>query len=149
MSKKPVTKGIFIGRGLPKDAPPSFMGWGFSPIDGEGNLVDLDNLPAGTDPVSLKLGAPALLVGKQNYMPFWNEQALRDAIASENFAHPRMEEQIIKWLDEGVEGEKLYNRIKEAKGLLTLKDVGLDEQALNDLFPDATKAQEEPTKSGG
>jgi hypothetical protein len=150
MSKEPVTKGIFIGRGLPKDAPPSFMGWGFSPIDGEGNLVDLDNLPAGTDPVSLKLGAPALLVGKQNYMPFWNKAALRDAVASENFAHPRMEEQINGWLSEGIESEKLYQKIKEAKGLLTLKDVGLEGEE-KEVTPAQPQEEEEkePTKSGG
>jgi hypothetical protein len=73
-------------------------------------------------------------------MPFWDEAALRDAIASENFANPKMEEQINGWLNEGIEGEKLYQKIKEAKGLLTLKDVGLEEEN--------APAQDE-TKSGG
>ena len=139
MTRKPVSQGIFIGRGLTRDAPPSFMNWGFSPVDREGNLVDTDNLPEGTDPASLKLGAPSLMVGKQNYMPFWDEDALRRAVKGENFAHPKMQEQIDGWLNEGVESEALYQKIKEAKGLLTLKDVGLEELPASEAKPGTEK----------
>lgn len=127
MTRKPVTEAIFLGKGLSKDTGPSFMNWGFSPVDKDGNLVDIDNLPTDADLVSLKLGAPALLVGKKNYMPFWDDTALRNAVASENFAHPKMEEQINGWLNEGIEGDALHAKVKEAKGLITLKDVGLEE----------------------
>ena len=127
MARKPVTEAVFIGRGLTRDTGPSFMNWGFSPVDKDGNLVDIDNLPTDADLVSLKLGAPALLVGKRNYMPFWDDAALRAAVASENFAHPKMEGQINAWLDEGIEGEALYQKVKEAKGLITLKDLGFEE----------------------
>lgn len=127
MPRKPVSKAVFIGRGLTKDTGPSFMNWGFSPIDTDGNLVDPENLPTDADLVELKLGAPALLVGKPNYMPFWDDTALRSAVASENFAHPKMEEQINAWLSEGIEGEALHDRVRDAKGLITLKDLGFEE----------------------
>jgi hypothetical protein len=126
MSKKPVQQGIFIGRGLYKDAPASFMNWGRIWIDQDNNPVDLDSLPNDFDRSTLKEGSPALFVGKANPMPVWDEEVLRAAIASENFAHPRMEEQINGWLDQGIESHALYEKVKEAKGLLTLKDVGLE-----------------------
>jgi hypothetical protein len=129
MAKRPATQGIFLGRGLSKDTGPSFMNWGRIAIDQDNNPVDPDNLPADYDRSTIKVGAPALLVGKLNFMPVWDEEVLRAAIASENFAHPRMEEQIKAWLDEGIESHALYEKIKEAKGLLTLKDVGLEELA--------------------
>jgi hypothetical protein len=141
MARKPVTEAVFIGKGLTRDDGPSFMNWGFSPVDKDGNLVDVENLPTDADLVELKLGAPALVVGKKNYMPFWDDTALRAAVTSENFAHPKMEEQINTWLDEGIEGEALYQKVKEAKGLITLKDLGFEELPPED--------GQDTTKQGG
>jgi hypothetical protein len=127
MTGEQPVKGIFLGRGLPKDAPASFMDWGFVNLDKDGNRVDVASLPPDADLGSLKLGGISLLVGKQNLMPTWKEAAnkLRAAIESENFANPGMQEQIDQWLSKGIEGEALHDKVKEAKGLLTLKDVGL------------------------
>jgi hypothetical protein len=144
MPRKPVSEAIFLGRGLTRDTRPSFMNWGFSPIDKDGNLVEVDNIPTDADLVELKLGAPALIVGKRNYMPFWDDAALRGAVASENFAHPKMEEQINAWLDAGIEGEALYQKVKEAKGLITLKDLGFEE-----LPPAEGDTPASDTKQGG
>jgi hypothetical protein len=122
---KPIVSGIFIGRGLYKDAPASFMNWGRIWIDQDNNPVDFDSLPPDFDRSTIKEGGPALFVGKLNPMPVWDEGVLRAAIASENFAHPKMEEQINAWLNEGIESHALYEKVKEAGGLLTLEDVGL------------------------
>ena len=128
MTKKPIQFAIFIGRGLPKDAPASFMDWGFVTLDGDGNLVDTESLPPDADMGAYKMGGIALLVGKQNYLPTWGENTdkLTSAVASENFAHTRMQEQIDQWLEQGIQGDALHDAVKEAKGLITLKDVGLD-----------------------
>jgi hypothetical protein len=130
MSKKPISSAIFLGRGLPKDAPPSFMDWGFINLDQDGNPVDVEKMPPDADLGGLRLGGIPLSVGKQNIMPNWEgaEDKLRGAVASENFANPKMQEQIDTWLAEGISGEALHDRVKEAKGLLTLKDVGLEEE---------------------
>lgn len=128
MPRKPVQKGIFIGRGLPKDAPPSFMDWGFVTIDPAGNVVDTESLPEDTDMGGFTMGGIALRVGQQNVLPTWGDDTnkLIGAVASENFAHPRMQAQIDQWLTEVENGDELYEKVKEAKGLITLKDVGLD-----------------------
>jgi hypothetical protein len=124
---KPTQTAIFIGRGLPKEAPASFMNWGFVNLDADGNFVDVASLPEDYDMGALKLGGIPLLVGKENVLPTWDENKLREAVASENFARPKMQEQIDQWLNEVATGDELYEKVKEAKGLLTLKDVGLEE----------------------
>jgi hypothetical protein len=139
--KHPIEKAIFLGRELPIDAANTFAGWGFMYTDAEGNRVDPDTLPADHDPGSIKRLGVALNIGQQNYLPYWaDEKILRDAVASENFAHPRMQEQIDGWVKEVSNGSELYQKVKEARGLITLKDVGLE--------PVDEPAQEE-TKSGG
>lgn len=127
-NRKPVEKGIFLGRGLPKDAPASFMDWGFVTLDQDGNFVDMESLPPDTDIGGFKMGGIALKVGQPNLLPTWGESTskLIAAVASENFAHPKMQEQINQWLEEVASGDELYQKVKEAKGLITLKDVGLD-----------------------
>ncbi len=127
---KPKQTAIFIGKGLTKDEGPSFMDWGRIAIDADGNPLGLeDMLAANFDRSTIKEGSPALYVGKLTNLPVWDEPTLRTAIATENFAHPKMEEQINGWLNEGIESHALYEKVKEAKGLLTLKDVGLEEIA--------------------
>ncbi|MBA3829891.1 MAG: hypothetical protein H0X33_13205 [Taibaiella sp.] len=106
------------------------MDWGRIAIDADGNPLGLeDMLAANFDRSTIKEGSPALYVGKLTNLPVWDEPTLRTAIATENFAHPKMEEQINGWLNEGIESHALYEKVKEAKGLLTLKDVGLEEIA--------------------
>jgi hypothetical protein len=104
------------------------MDWGFVTVDSDGNLVDTDTLPEDADMGAYKMGGIALNVGQQNYLPTWFEDnsKLIAAIASENFAHPRMQDQINQWLEQGIQGDALHDAVKEAKGLITLKDVGLD-----------------------
>lgn len=141
--KNPIETAIFLGRELPLDAPPSFAGWGFMTVDDEGNPIDPDNLPAGYDRGRIKSVAVALNVGQQNRLPYWaGEKVLRDAVASENFAHPKMQDQINQWVKEVRDGSALQAKVKEAGGLITLSDVGLQEEQ-------PAQAPQEETKSGG
>jgi hypothetical protein len=132
---KPKESAVFIGRGLSRNEGPSFMSWGRIWIDADNNPVDLEALPPDFNRSTIKEGSVALSVGKSNILPVWDELTLRTAVASENFAHPRMEEQINGWLDEGIESHALYAKVKEAGGLLSLKDVGLEEIAAPDEGP--------------
>lgn len=132
---KPKESAVFIGRGLSRNEGPSFMNWGRIWLDMDNNPVDLEALPGDFDRSTIKEGSVALSVGKSNILPVWDEATLRAAVASENFAHPKMEEQINAWLDEGIESHDLHAKIKEAKGLLSLKDVGLEEVADPDEGP--------------
>jgi hypothetical protein len=128
MPRKPVERGIFLGRGLSKYAGDSFMDWGFVTIDADGNVVDTESLPEGADMSGYTMGGIALRIGQSNLLPTWfdDNAKLIAAVASENFAHPRMQAQIDQWLTEVETGDELYEKVKEAKGLITLKDVGLD-----------------------
>jgi hypothetical protein len=129
MPRKPVENGIFLGRGYRNTPRTSFMDWGFVTIDASGNVVDTESLPEDADMSAYTMGGIALRVGQPECftdLGRGSTNKLIGAVASENFAHPRMQAQIDQWLTEVETGDELYEKVKEAKGLITLKDVGLD-----------------------
>jgi hypothetical protein len=118
-------EGVFIGRGLPKDPMPTYVNWGLVYLTANGNIT--------TDKAESQDGVLygiRVQPGKVQQLPTWDEskQKLKEVIASENFARLDLEQSINKWLGDGIAGEALYERVKKESGLLTLKDVGLEEE---------------------
>lgn len=86
-----------------------------------GEYIDPRTLPDydHTEPVPFQ-------AGKVQKFLFFDEQSIRDAVAREEFARVDMLDRVTGWIKEGYESYDLVAKVKEAGGLITLKDAGLE-----------------------
>jgi hypothetical protein len=78
--------------------------------------------------------------GKPQLLPVWDETELRALVDREEFARPDMQEKINEWIKGGLESHDLIAKVREAAGLVTLKDFGLG--PLVDQEPELEPGQE-------
>lgn len=64
--------------------------------------------------------------GKVQKFLFFDEASIRDAVGRAEFARVDMLDKITEWINSGLESDDLVAKVREAGGLITLKDVGLE-----------------------
>jgi hypothetical protein len=86
---------------------------------GEETYIDPKTLPNydHSNPVILQAGKP-------QDMPYLDEELMQALVDRGEFAHPKMQEQIEGWIKEGLESHDLIAKVREAGGLVTMKDFG-------------------------
>jgi hypothetical protein len=82
----------------------------------------------------------AFKIGEVVDMPYWDSEFIKDMLAIEDFARPGMAEKIAGWIKDGLESYDLVAKVREEKGLVTLKDFGVEEAP--------AQAQEQPQQGG-
>jgi hypothetical protein len=96
----------------------------------DGSLIDPSSYSEDQDPKTLPNydhSNPVILrVGEPQTLPYWDEDLLQPLIDREEFAHPKMKEQIDGWIKDGLESHDLIAKVREAGGLVTMKDFGFD-----------------------
>jgi len=132
-------KAIPLGKGRAASEVYYIDTWPLSYFDKQGNSINPWVNDEFVDPTTLpgydhKEITP-LQAGKLQILPTWDEGLLRVMVAMEEFARPDMQAQIDGWLARGLESHELIAKVKEAGGLLGLKDIGLEPVGLVAAMP--------------
>lgn len=106
--------------------------------DAHGKYVNPETLPA-FDHKEPYHFSPGQLV----YLPVWDKEKtlLEKIYLSQYFAKPEFENRIKKWYGEGLSGEEVWAKVRDAGGLLTPEDLGLKKslaaqvEAVNEAGP--------------
>ena len=83
-----------------------------------------------TDPNYDHTEALAFKPGEVAKLPHWDKDFISEMLAVEDFARPGLLEKVQGWIKDGLESHDLIAKVREEKGLVTLKDFGIDEDTL-------------------